>query len=487
MNGPEWWIGVLYLSDLTLFVGALYFTVESVREREYRAPWVGMGIAFCALLLGSWIVWVPFLRIPLIAVMVLVAVFGLALLVPGRPDPKILKGAARAMVDEPVRHDERDIPFARQRSLPPGSEAYRTYYAIHPELEERDAKRREKGLLGEMGRIDKGYRPNVAMTKAAFDMPHFLGPFARNDPGQEASPAEIPAERATEIVKHLALHNGADAVGICRVNPLWIYSHRGEIFYDQWEEWGRELDPEAFPPYAVVMLTEMGKDHVWGAPHTPTVAESATGYARGAYLGTILARWFVHMGYRGIAENTRNYDLAMPPLAVDAGLGEIGRLGYLIAPRFGGRVRIFATLTDMPLIPDQPISLGVDAFCKRCKKCAESCPSRSIPKGEKSVYNGALKWKLNADTCFDFWSKVGTDCCICMAICPFSRPNTFLHRTVRWLVARSPLAQRVFPYVDNALYGKKWRTKRVPSWLDYPKGADAHREVYGGRGSETMG
>ena len=47
------------------------------------------------------------------------------------------------------------------------------------------------------------------MMEAAFDMPHFLGPFARNAPPEETPPAEIPPERATEIVKSLALHNGA--------------------------------------------------------------------------------------------------------------------------------------------------------------------------------------------------------------------------------------------------------------------------------------
>ncbi|MBW1731606.1 MAG: FCD domain-containing protein [Deltaproteobacteria bacterium] len=169
------------------------------------------------------------------------------------------------------------------------------------------------------------------------------------------------------------------------------------------------------------MLTEMDWDHVSSASHTPSGAESARNYERGAYLSVHLARWFAHMGYRAVAQNTRHYDIALPPLAVDAGLGEIGRLGYLIAPCFGARVRIFATLTDMPLIPDRPISIGVDEFCKRCKKCAESCPSKSIPMGEKIVHRGALKWKLNEDSCFEYWSKVGTDCSICMAVCPFSR------------------------------------------------------------------
>ena len=28
-------------------------------------------------------------------------------------------------------------------------------------------------------------------------------------------------------------------VGIAEINPLWVYSHRGEIFHENWEDWGR--------------------------------------------------------------------------------------------------------------------------------------------------------------------------------------------------------------------------------------------------------
>ena len=474
----DFFAAVLLLADLFFLVGALYFTLESIREKERRAPRVGAGLILFSLLLAAIILWIPFFRIPIASAFGLCALFGMILLIPGRPDPRAIKGAQGHIVGEPERHDERDIPFARLRGVPPGTEYYRRYYQMHPEKEEGDARRRKKGLLGNPGSIDSLYRPNVSMMEAAFDMPHLLGPHAVAEPEADCPPARLSTERATEIVKHYALHLGADMVGICRLNPLWIYSHRGEIFYDRWEDWGKELNPDDLPPYAVVMLTEMDTRHVYGAPHTPTVAESAKGYAKGAYLSTLLARWFAHMGYRGIAENTRRYDLALPPVAVDAGLGEVGRLGYLISSKFGARVRIFVTLTDMPLSPDRPISIGADEFCKRCKKCAESCPSRSILLGDKVLYKGALKWKLDEDACFDYWSKVGTDCSICMAVCPFSRPNTPLHIIVRWFVARSPIARKVFPYIDNLLYGKRWRTKPVPFWLEYPKGMNAKREVH---------
>lgn len=466
----SYFVLALLLAALFLFGNTVYFTFESIKEKEYRAPKVGAGLALSIMLLAAVILWVPIFRIPIAVALGLGVIFGIILLVPGKPGPWTIKGAESHIVGKPERQDERDIPFARLRSVPPGSQYYRKYYEMHPEREEADANRREKGLLGHPGSIDGQYRPNVSMMEAAFDIPEFLGPYAEPEPESANPPCRLSPERATEIVKNYALHIGADMVGICKLNPHWVYSHRGEIFYDRWEDWGKEIDSEALPPYAIVMLTEMDGDHVYGAPHTPTVVESARCYSKGSYLSTLLARWFIHMGYRGIAQNSRRYDIALPPLAVDAGLGEVGRLGYLIAPKFGARVRIFATLTDMALIPDKPISIGADTFCKHCKKCAESCPSKSILFGDKVVHKGTLKWKLNEDTCFEYWAKVGTDCSICMAVCPFSRPNRPLHKIVRWFVARSPIAQRVFPYMDNFLYGKKWRSKPVPSWLDYPKG-----------------
>ena len=121
----------------------------------------------------------------------------------------------------------------------------------------------------------------------------------------------------------------------------------------------------------------------------------------------------------------------------------------------------------MPLLADKPVDLGVEKFCEGCMKCADSCPSKSIPQGEKTLVNGVRKWKLNEETCFDYWAKVGTDCSICMGVCPFSRPNKSLHRLVRWYLKRSNPARSLFPFVDNFIYGKRWKPRPPPDWIDY--------------------
>jgi epoxyqueuosine reductase QueG len=132
-------------------------------------------------------------------------------------------------------------------------------------------------------------------------------------------------------------------------------------------------------------------------------------------------------------------------------------------------VRVFAVFTDMPLIPDKPLDLGVEEFCRACLKCAEACPSGSIPKEKKIVHNGTSRWKLSAETCHDYWARVGTDCCICMAICPFSRPNRHIHRLIKWIIKRSQIARRVLPYLDNIVYGRRWKRRKALAWVDYQK------------------
>lgn len=460
-------INVLIIVDIVGIFGFLYFSYESWREQETRAVHNGLAGSAVMVVLGV-LLFIPVFQKIVIALFIIVGILSFSLLIPSKPNEKALKGSKGYLVGMPERFDERDSVFARFRNNDPNSAHYKEYYnKLHPGKESLDEERRKKGLLGTPGKIDDGYQPNIAMMHAAFSIPPLLGEYAINEPNPDVSTFRLSPEKASLVIKEYASHLGADMVGICKVDEDLLYSHRGEIHYGNFEDWGKKI--KGLPAYALVFLTEMKHGHVISAPHTPTVTESAHLYARGAYVSTLLSKWFSYMGYKGIAEHTRNYDLPLVPLAADAGLGEVGRQGYLVSPKFGARARIFAVLTDMPLKVDKPISLGVEEFCQSCKKCADTCPSQSIPHGEKVIFNGFSKWKLDEEACFDFWGKVGTDCCICMAICPFSRPNTILHRTVREFVLRSRVAQIVFPHVDNFLYGKKWKPKKVSAWLN-PKG-----------------
>lgn len=461
---------ILFIANLVILAMTILFTYESNREQEPRAPKFGIIGILLHLLIASFILAIPQSHIIISVYFGLLIITGVIFLVPTRANPQVLLGTKGFIVGDISRFDERDEVFARNETLQPDRKEYQLYYKAHPELKERDDRRRAVGGdLGNPGSIDNCHPPNMGMIFSTFEMSYFLLPHTVAEPIEHQETeirTEMDPERATEIVKGFALQLGAGLVGVCKVDKRWIYSHRGEIHMDNWEDWGTEIDMEHLD-YAVVVAVEMDNDLVISAPHTPTVVESSRNYAKESYITTTLAHWFANMGYHGSAQMVMHYDALMVPLAVEAGLGQLGRQGYLIAEKYGTRVRLGAVLTDMPLVPDKPIDLGVEEFCKTCLKCAESCPSSSIPLGEKSVVNGTQRWKLNEESCHDYWGKAGTDCAVCMAICPFGRPNRSFHRLVKWILKKSRLARLVLPYIDNIIYGRKWKPRTVPDWINY--------------------
>lgn len=389
-----------------------------------------------------------------------------------------LKGTKGLIHGEVNRFDERDLVFARNRSLRPGSKEYKAYYKEHPEKEAFDTQRRAKGgPTGRPGTIDQPHADaNVAMMLASLSIPHALSSMDIVKPKPhfflkeklEKNKVTLSPEEATLRIKGYTKNIGADLVGIAEINPHWVYSKKGEIFNENWEDWGKEINLDH--KYAIVFAEEMSFDMIGSAPHTPTVIESMKDYAKGAFVSSQLAAMIANLGYSASANHLRHYETILPPLAVDAGLGEVGRLGYLMTKQYGPRIRLGAVTTNLELIPDKPIDIGVKHFCKICKKCSVCCPSKSIPeKDDPEMVNGTLRWKLNDETCFDYWGKIGTDCNICMNVCPWSHARTFPHRLIVEMISRNSLSRRLFTIMDDIFYGRKPKPKDAPEWVRYSK------------------
>ena len=475
-------INILLILQAAL-VGAIFlftigFLIASLTEKERRAALLAAAICGVLVIFEFCIYYLHMLdafytvagKTLLVSDWIVAAAAIYFLVYRTAANQKALKGVAGSIVGQAQRFDEREQVFARERSLRPGSEQYNEFYQMHPELEQRDSQRRAAGgLLGIPGAIDRpDETANVSAMTAAFSIPPHFGRPESHSPQVSAAggnrAAMSPAEAALRV-KDFARHLGAGVVGITRTNPLWVYSHRGEIFYDNWDQWGGAITVDH--PYTIVFAVEMGWEMVRTAPHTPSVAESALSYSKGAWISTQLAAYIANLGYAATANHSRHYDLLLVPAAVDAGLGEMGRFGYLITRELGPRVRLFAVTTDLPLAEDQPADIGVEDFCGFCKKCARCCPSNSIPAGDRQESNGIVRWKLNAETCFAYWAKVGTDCNVCMRVCPWSHPRTFPHRVVIALVVRNRWARRLFSLMDDMFYGNKPRPAPPPSWAKY--------------------
>ncbi len=271
-------------------------------------------------------------------------------------------------------------------------------------------------------------------------LPQGLPPDLTATPLALANTAEV-----TKKIKIMAAYAGADKAGVTAIDRRWVYAAscrnlkepgpaqtKPIVFQnvDQPMETDRELVLPDSVRYAMVMLFVMPRALNQIGPSTLATATSAgQGYAQMGLAAVALAQAIRSLGY--VAIPCMNDTTLSVPLAVDAGLGELGRLGYLITPEFGPHVRIAKVLTNLPLIPDPPITFGVTEYCSTCGICAEECPSGAIsPDKERSFTPspstlpcgnpGALKWYIDGKKCLRWWVESGAGCGRCMDVCPYT-------------------------------------------------------------------
>jgi len=265
--------------------------------------------------------------------------------------------------------------------------------------------------------------------------------------------------KLTRDVKNAAIYFGADAVGICKLDPRWVYSHSYGL--GDGEHNPQEV-PEEFT-HAIVMAYYEEYAMLRYSPTYIADAETSLGYSRMAITNAYVAKFIKVLGHKAMSCSTNDVAITIP-MAMQAGIGDIGRHGMVIAPRLGAGIRLSKVLTSLPLIPDAPIDFGVTEFCETCKVCAERCPSQAIPRGERTAEArnlsnapGGLKWPVDAEKCIRQWARQGKPCTICISVCPFTKPDTAFHRLVRWLVDHVRGADHLYTKMDKLLGYEKLR------------------------------
>jgi epoxyqueuosine reductase QueG len=119
-----------------------------------------------------------------------------------------------------------------------------------------------------------------------------------------------------------------------------------------------------------------------------------------------LANWIRSQGYHADPyPGPMAGALLLIPPAIAAGLGELGKHGSLISPRFGAGVRLAGVTTDMPLVPTGPVHFGADEFCATCqldcsrdKQRVNHCQHRQI---DNVVFPCKHKKANEINTCLD--------------------------------------------------------------------------------------
>jgi len=297
--------------------------------------------------------------------------------------------------------------------------------------------------------------------------------------GEPSTPYKMKADTATtKLIKKIAHEFGATLVGIAELNPDWVYQYpmRGR---------GLEVDTPLTVPshwtFAIVVGVPMSWDPLLANPGYGT---SNDAYSRVRIVAYRLASFIRQLGYAARPHTPgMEFDLVVPPIMVDAGLGEQGRHGVVITPELGANVRPAVVTTNIPLRPDKPIRFGVQQFCRHCTRCADNCPSGAIGRGGKQVVRGYRRYQIDISRCHNFWySHLGNlGCHVCIAVCPYTKKANWLHRSALEINTADPtglssgilrLFQKWFypgpspdHYAIPLLGGKNTSYRPAPWWL----------------------
>src|ERR1700690_3770171 len=220
---------------------------------------------------------------------------------------------------------------------------------------------------------------------------------------------EATADQLTADATSFALSHEADAIGIARMDPLYVFE-------------GYTIDE----PWVIVFALAHNYERLKEVPSDETngigVVDVGNQYARGTRSSYALANWIRSQGYNaspypGPSANA----LVLIPPAIASGLGELGKHGSLISRKFGSGVRLAGVTTDMPLVATTPDRFGADEFCAICQVCTQACPPGAIT-ADKQMVRGVERWYVDFDKCIPYFAEAAS-CGICFAVCPWTRPN----------------------------------------------------------------
>lgn len=192
----------------------------------------------------------------------------------------------------------------------------------------------------------------------------------------------------------------------------------------------RPVDLGFTPKSVIVLAFEMDYQAYKTQPSDIGGAATTIGYSKMIETSLRLATFLRRLGYE--AHHAGNDTGLSVPLGIQAGLGEQSRMGLLVTPEFGPRVRLAKVYTDLEIQIDKPISFGVKDLCEKCKKCARVCPAGAITMETKctapsnqphndSNSTGVEKWYTDGDKCLAFWGKNHTECGVCVANCYYNK------------------------------------------------------------------
>ncbi len=253
--------------------------------------------------------------------------------------------------------------------------------------------------------------PFVQVLRTLWQRRKYAGPVAR-----ERKSLGSPLASAIHL-KAKALEFGAGIAGVSELGEEALY-----------ENYSR-------PPfrYAISLGTPMNREEMAHVPHNRAAVEVMRTYGRASRAAIDLAAYIRSLGWPAQAY-ADGEDILQIPMAINGGLGQLGKHGSLISREFGSNFRLSAVLTDVPLQCDAPVDIGVDDLCLSCRRCMIDCPPDAILQ-DKQMVRGVKKWYVDFDKCIWYFTKT-QGCGICIEVCPWSEPGRGFDLSAKLLAKR---------------------------------------------------
>jgi len=226
----------------------------------------------------------------------------------------------------------------------------------------------------------------------------YAGPVAK-----QRVPVDDPALMAARI-KAKAKELGAGLAGVTTMSDDALYQGYPKPGYE----------------YVISIGTPMDRSEMEYVPQPRAALEVMRTYRRNSRIAIDLAAHIRSLGWPAQAY-ADGEDLIQIPLALAAGLGQLGKHGSLISKEHGSNFRLAAVLTDLPLAIDAPVDIAVDDLCTSCRRCTIDCPPDAIL-DDKQIVRGVEKWYVDFDKCIPYFAMT-EGCGICIEVCPWSEPG----------------------------------------------------------------
>lgn len=237
-------------------------------------------------------------------------------------------------------------------------------------------------------------------------------------------------------LRQLLLDNGASMVGFAKIAGMY-----NKVELDGPRSEDSVIEPIDIPqyPYGVSIILAHPKDIIKDIKDHPTI-DYYNAYHEITNklddLSIICAEYIKKQGYNAYPQTvsaTKEYGIfrtVMPhkTVAVNAGIGWIGKSALFITEKYGSAVRLTSVLTDAPLDYNKSI---IASKCGSCMLCANACPGKAIsgrswsPELDRDDFFDAIACRKKArEIAADTLNKKITLCGKCIEVCPYTRKYT---------------------------------------------------------------